>query len=323
MDAKSSRGLPRTGLAMVASLALIGLMLAGCADDECATCVETAPVAPTGVYSQSGDGQITLFWTDFPEFYGSIDHYRIYSRRYVEPEEEWVEVGRVSVGQNYDGETGQYYYIDAANDVVNGTDYEYAVAAVATSGLVGDWSFELVVDTPLPMSAGPIQLWDTTGANRHLSGFDFRTAAYDDDPYGLEGRVDPTVPNTTADVRVVHRDGILYLEAVRSNVQLQDYGTATDADGGLFFELLSWAPRTGYSATGVLELIEGHIYVVRILNEVAPGSEHFAKLGVEEIDLGQRTLTCRWAYQLIDGLPELSVPQPAARPDGEFVPIRL
>lgn len=309
---------------VLAVLVAVGVFaLAGCDEDECVNCIEQAPIAPTQVYSVSGDEMITIYWNDFPEAYNTIDHYRVYSRYYQpgdedDPNREFYEIGRVNAGTNFDADTGQYHFIDQGDDVENGLDYEYAVSAVSQGGLESYLSFELVIDTPLPMSEVPVEVFDAAGSQSALSGFDFSLAAE-----GQDGRVDPGAVQTSADVRVIFREGVPYVEAVREDVHIQDYGTFTDRNGNLYFEGVSWAPEYGYSSSGVLELIAGHVYVLEIVNEDNPGSIHYAKLGVAQIRPSTLSVRLMWAYQLVDGLPELSAPEPREDEQVEFVPIKL
>ena len=169
-----------------AVIGLMGLLLVpfftGCTEDDCVTCVQDPPeppVAPTQVYSTSGDGQITVFWNDFPEFYSDdITSYVIWSRFFEpgdenNPAREFYYIDEVLVGQNYDPSTGQYHYVDTSVD--NAIEYEYAVSTVSTHG-ESYLSFEFVTDTPLPMSETALTLFDVEGPNSHLAGFDFSLA---------------------------------------------------------------------------------------------------------------------------------------------------
>lgn len=316
----------RTPEPMTSALLILGVLLVaavivvGCSKDDCVSCVEPAPVAPTYVYSESGDGQVTLYWSDFPEIYNAIDRYQVFSRFYTngdenDPNREFFLIGEVPVGENFDPDTHEYHYVDDASDVQNGVDLEYAVRAVATNGQVGDLSYELVIDTPLPMSETPIEIFDANGAQGNLGGFDF---SLQDD-----GRVDPNAPGTSADVQVVFRDGVPYLEAMRTDVHLQDLGVFYDASGGLDFAGVSWAPDGGYSASGVLEIIADHVYVVEIVNEPQTGDLHYAKFGVAAINQASHSVLAMWAYQLVNGLPELSAPETSRTGTSEFAPIKL
>jgi hypothetical protein len=321
----------RRGGAWPAMLAVpLIVALAGCSEDDCVTCVDAPPVAPTQVYSSSGDGQVVVYWNDYPEIYSDrIDGYRIWSRVFTpgdqdDPSREFYLIGEVPVGQNHDPYSGQYSYVDA--EVDNAVDYEYAVSSFTATD-ESYLSFEFVVDTPLPMSETPVTIHDLDGESPALSGFDFSRAAqfgeYGEN--GDQGVVDPTVPGTEADVRVrFDQSDVPWLETMRASVRIQDYGTFLDGDGVLDFAGVSWAPEFGWSESGVVELIPGHIYVVEIYDEFGAQSLHYAKLGVDSIAAGPTGPTVRvmWAYQLVNGLPELSAPEPVSRGD-QLDPIRL
>jgi hypothetical protein len=171
------------------------------------------------------------------------------------------------------------------------------VAAKNVNGRESALSYELVTDAPLPHSVTPVQIFDVDGDWPHLAGFDFSA---------LEaGRVDPTTQDTTADILVRFADDVPYVETVPSSVHIQDFGVCTDGSGDIIFECVGWAPADGYSSTGVLELIEGHIYVVEIVDYQA-ATTNYAKFGVTQIQT--QSVQIIWAYQTIAGLPELSAP---------------
>jgi hypothetical protein len=316
--------------------AVIGLMgllllplLTGCTEDDCVTCVAEPPVAPTQVFSASGDGRITVYWNDYPEFYSDeITGYVIWSRFFEpgdqnDPAREFYYLDEIEVGQNYDPDTGQYFYVDTSVD--NAVDYEYAVSTVSRHG-ESYLSFEFVVDTPLPMSETPLTLFDVDGPNGQLSGFDFSLAGEHGGGggNGADGVVDPGLPGHSADVRVrFDAAGVPWLETMRGDVHVQDYGTFLDELGRLYFEGCSWAPEFGWSESGVVELITGHIYVIEIYNEPTTGDVHYAKLGVVGVDQTARTVRIMWAYQLVNGLPELAAPEPRVGSEEQPRAIRL
>jgi hypothetical protein len=306
---------PVTAVA-ISVLGLLPLLLvAGCQEDDCVACVAPPPVAPTNVHSASGDGFITVYWDDDPEIYSDdITGYRVWSRYFepgdeLDPAREFYLIGEIAVGQNQDVATGRYHFID--DEVENAVDYEYAVSTVARSG-ESYLSFELIIDTPLPMSESPLTLFDVDGPSSHLSGLDLSLAAehgaYEGN--GAAGVVDGAAVGTSADV-VLRYDaaGVPWLASTRPEVRLQDYGTFLDLDGDLYFEGVSWAPEFGWSASGLAELIPGHIYVVEIVDENAIGDVHYAKIGAVSADGAQRSARVMWAYQLVNGLPELAAPE--------------
>lgn len=291
-------------------------LLAGCESDDCVSCVAAPPVAPTQVYSVSGDSRITVYWNDYPEIYSDdITGYRVWSRFFEpgdqnDPAREFFLIGEVALGEDYNSTFGQYYFID--DEVENAVDYEYAVSTVSSHG-ESYLSFEFIVDTPLPMSETPLTLFDVAGPNGQLSGFDFSRAGEQGggNSNGADGIVDPTVPGAGADIQVRFDErGVPWLETLRGDVHVQDHGTFIDGNGDLYFDGVGWAPESGWSVSGVLELIEGHIYVVKILNEPTMDDVHYAKLGIVDVNPVTASVTIIWAYQLVNGLPELAAPRP-------------
>lgn len=313
---------PRAGgagrILMTVVLVLL-VALAGCeSDEDCINCVELPPpVVPTGVRSISGNNEVIVEWFDiayspYDDSYNeNVTTYYIYSRFYqtgdeFNPDREFGYIGEVAWDENYDAYTGMHWFIDA--DVENGEQYEYAVAAVNAAGRQSALSFEFVADAPLPMSPLdgrgwhiPVQVFDTNGVNTARSGFDFRLAG--ESPLVMDAGV--TDPAVRHHIKISFEDGIAYAIANDTSTRIQDFGVFSNGNGDLIFEGVSWAPADGYSQTGKLELVVGHVYVVEIIE---PGSQqlHYAKFGIDSI--GNDSVGLIWAYQLIEGLPELKAP---------------
>ena len=299
-------GLGRWRPVLICLIALIWL-LSGCQDEDCVNCIELPPpVVPTGVHSISGDDLVTVQWIDISyapyndEYNRNVVSYVIYSRYFEpgdeeDPTREFYWIGEVAWDENFDPVTGLHWFYDW--DARNGEQYEYAVAAKNADGLESALSYELVTDAPLPMSLNPVELFDANGASSHLAGFDFSALDL--------GRVDPEDPQTTADIKVLFDGGIPYVQTLQTSVHIQDFGVFTDSAGDLIFEGVSWAPADGYSNTGRLELVLGHIYVLEIVDYQA-AEVFYAKFGV--VQVGAQSVQIVWAYQTIEGLPELSVP---------------
>ena len=299
---------------LAVTLCLSLFVLGGCESEDCVNCVELPPpVVPTGVHSISGDNLVIVQWYDISyhpydgQYNPNVETYYIYSRYYQDgdednPDRQFYYIGEVAWDENYISTSGLHYFYDY--DAVNGERYEYAVSAVNSSGRESALSFEFVTDAPLPMSAAPLELFDMA-VDASRSGFDFSRLE--------NGRVDPTVPGTTADIRIAFQGGIPFVQTARTSVYLQDFGVFLDNEGYLYFEGVSWAPLDGYSATGTSELIIGHIYVVEI-HDPADGT-HFAKFGVTGIT--DDAVNIIWAYQTIGGLQELAVPEKPDFPDTE------
>ncbi|MBK8165883.1 MAG: hypothetical protein IPK64_07955 [bacterium] len=312
----------RPAAAMILMAFLVpGFFLAGCSDDDCLNCVDVpAPVVPTGVHSISGDGYVIVQWHDlvYPPYDGSYNEslvaYEVYRRDYEFGDEndpdrlfDPTPIAVVPWNENYDPGTGLHRYDD--ENVFNGLQYEYAVASVNAAGVRSALSFEFVVDAPLPMSPldsqgwfVPLPVYDANAQGATAFGFEFRRAALSPQILAA-GRVTPGVEVTVADIEVFFNGGVPYVRRGASHVELQDMGDFSDSAGNLYFEAVGWAPARGYSATGTLELVAGHVYVVKISGS---GGDHYAKFGVDSIGAGLVNLV--WAYQLIANLPELSAP---------------
>jgi hypothetical protein len=297
-------------------LAIAMLSLAGCEDDECTVCVDqTPPPVPTGVFTVAGDGYVIVYWNAsvWEEEYSDLAAYYIYSTYEAAWDADLFKVGEVAWDENLTGDGLSHYYTvtevydPAGGDwmpVLNGVDHYFAVASIDTRGNLSDPSWEQVREVPRPEGFG-LEIADY-GVDPAHSGFDFSRLG--------AGLLDPTPP-TTADIRVVYdrtvpEQPVPYVESARAGVALQDYGLVH----------LDWvleAPLEGWSATGRLELIEGHSYVVLIDD----GEIHYAKFAVIDVDLS--TVEVDWAYQAVDGERQLAVPDPGKPLAGDFTPIRF
>lgn len=325
-ESSATRYRPAVVMAILVLLAGLG----GCESEDCLNCVDLPlPVVPTGVHSISGDNEVIVQWYDisYAPYDGSynenVTKYIIYSRYYQvgdenDPSREFEPWGEVAWDENYDPTTGLHWFVD--NAAINGEEYEYAVTAVNAAGGESALSYEFVTDAPLPMSPWssvgyiPVTMSDGNGANRSLSGFIFSKAAGDRQLNA--GRVDPDA--FEEDVLISFTDGVPYVQAAGPRVQIQDFGVFS-SDNGLIFEGVSWAPYDGYSRTGRLELVSGHIYVLQI--GLSGQDYYYAKMGVTGI--GTDTVDIIWAYQTIANLPELSNPEGGAGADIQPVVLKL
>ena len=288
-------------------------LLGGCETEDCVNCIELPPpVVPTGVHSISGDNLVIVQWYDISyhpydgQYNANIDSYFIYSRYYEDGDEydsnrEFYLIGEVALNGNFDPVSGLHWFEDT--EAVNGERYEYAVAAVNSAGSESALSYEFVTDAPLFHSLAPLELYDAAGNHPEWSVFDFSLM---DDGHNV------SFPGFNADIQIRYQGGVPYVHAMRSAVRIQDFGVFMNDADEVVFEGVSWAPTEGYSNTGVLEIIEGHIYVLKISDY--PNGTHYAKFGVTDIGIGFVEII--WAYQIIDGLQELSVPGGDVLPNG-------
>jgi hypothetical protein len=320
---RAGRTARRSARAMILMAVLgAGLFLAGCSDDDCLNCADLPPpVVPTGVHSISGDGYVIVQWNDlvYSPYDGAYNEhlvsYEVYRRYYEFGDEnnpnrtfDPVPIATIDWDENYDSGSGLHWYVD--ENVTNGSQYEYAVASVNAAGDRSALSYEFVVDAPLPMSPldndgwfVPLAIFDGNAVGATGYGFVFARAAASPGQLNY-GRVTPGVEILLADIEVFFSSGTPFVTRGGNHVRLQDLGDFNDGFGNVLFEGVTWAPVNGYSATGTMELVAGHVYVAEITT--GPGTVHFAKFGVDSI--GSGVVNIIWAYQLIANLPELSAP---------------
>lgn len=268
---RNARKLSRSDRALRAWMAvllagLLGGFVAGC-DEDCLFCSDCeSPNAPVDVYSVTGDGEVWLYWT--PIDADQVDEFVVY--RSAHADGPYTEIAH----------TRRDMFVD--RDVRNGHTYFYAVTAIDVCGYESDLSRELVHDTPRPEGFGAY-LDDANGDVSARSGWDFsgyRALVWDHDE---------------TDVYFLISDGVPFLVAADMATDIQDAGYI-DFDG------VDWAPERGWSPSGAVELIPGHMIVVWTRDN------HFAKVRVESIGAGR--LTFDWAYQIDTGNRELA-PRPS------------
>jgi hypothetical protein len=263
------------GFVVVAGIAIAtALTLVGCSDDEDPMVVfdNGPPSAPDGVFSITGDGQVEICWNPNPE--NDIAGYDVYWNT--------APTGNFSIVATVGANTT--CYVDT--DVTNGDTYFYAVLAFDNDGLESQLSFEDVFDTPRPEGTNLV-LFDYLGQYSSLSGYDFSN--------WISGTPQAWDSSTT-DVYFGAPNGVPTLFADQgAGVDVQDYG---------FIELVwvDWAPLAGWAPSGQVELIHGHSYIVRIVDQ--SGFFNMAKIHV--VAVSPASVTLDWAYQFDQDNPELA-----------------
>jgi hypothetical protein len=246
------------------------LGLTGCDETTTAPRDVTPPAAPRGLTSTTGDGQVTLRWLANTE--GDVTGYRLYQAPCASGSScPYDRVGATSATQF------------VVSGLGNGVTRFFAVAAVDRAGNESELSYEDIFDTPRPEGATTL----TNFVNgTQFAGWDFsafqRTTSTDaatDIYFGYNGSV----------FQMFTRDLV---------TDIQDAGYASSLDA------VNWAPSSGWSPTGTVELILGHCYVVWTRDD------HYAKFRVTE--LTPAYVSFDWAYQTDPGNPELHAKRPRA-----------
>jgi hypothetical protein len=202
------------------------LLTLGCHGDKVTNVVlDLPPHRVDGVYSVTGDGEVTIYWRANQE--SDIDHYRVY--RNFAPSGTFTLIGT----------TAQTQFVDGS--VANGETYYYAVSAVDRAGQESpDLSFENVFDTPRPEGFG-VTLTNTFVTDP-TSGWDFSARA-------RRASLDPL---TDVYYGAANGHTIVYAAA---GTEIQDAGYVALRD-------VDFAPPAGWSGDGEVEAIPGHSYIV-------------------------------------------------------------
>ncbi len=286
-------------IAVAALFIMLLATISGCEEEVVAVDV-TPPAVPNGVFSVTGNQVVTVYWNDI--YYDEVDDlvgYLIY-RFCPELPGDSPEVGpyclvaEVAWDENYDSSSLVHWFDDY--DVINGETYYYAVSAFDATGNQSALSFELVGDTPRPEGI-EVRLFN-------LDGYDFSS---------LTGNV-IECDSPFADICMEYEGNIPFVHTADSHgVLIQDYGLIDLA-------WVDWAPSDGYSNTGYCELIEGHSYILRIV-EPQTTELHFAKFWV--YDITSSYVEIDWAYQVDPDNPELSTPDNQISENGKTDVVRF
>lgn len=252
----------------IAAIAL-AVTAAGCVDRTTAPHDTVPPAAPRGVFSITGDNQVELRWLANTE--SDVVGYRIYMAPCA-----------TGSGCPYDrvGSTSATSF--NVSGLTNGVTRYYAVGAVDGAGNESALSYETVFDTPRPAGTGAI-LYNFV-SSPSIAGWDISSVTVRpfDDP--------------ATDVFFGNNGSVSQMFAADTYTDIQDagYGATLDA--------VTWAPASGWSPTGTVELIVGHCYVVWTRDD------HYAKFRVTSVS--SSAVHFDWAYQTATSNPELRAKRP-------------
>lgn len=224
-------------------LAFAAFGLAGCTD-ETAPRDLTPPAAPRGLYSVTGDQQVTLRWLRNTE--ADVIGYRIYQADCA--------TGSTCPYDRVGTATGTSLVVSGLS---NGVTKYYAVSAVDASGNESALTPEDIYDTSRPAGSGATIgnfVTSTVGA-----GWDFSASISRDSDASL------------TDVFYGYNGSVHQMFTRDINTDIQDMGYASSLDA------IDFAPAAGWSPTGSVELIPGHCYVVWTRDD------HYAKFRVTSL----------------------------------------
>ena len=251
--------------------------LSGC-DESTAPRDVHPPAAPRGLRSVTGDGEARLSWLENTE--SDVAGYRVYMSPCASgPNCPYDRVGAT---------TGTVFVVPLAN----GQTRFFAVSAYDRAGNESELSREDVFDTPRPAGFG-LALSDYT-ASPATSGYDFSA-------YSVASWNSPNV-----DIYFGYDGAIHRMFAAYTDTDLQDAGYTSSLDD------VDFAPLSGWSPNGIVQLIEGHSYVVQITSSI---ETHYAKFRVVALGASPGRVILDWAYQADPGNRELRA-RPGRREGG-------
>ncbi|MBN2072128.1 MAG: hypothetical protein JW814_11795 [Candidatus Krumholzibacteriota bacterium] len=239
---------------------------------------DTPPSPPRGVYTVNYDLQVSICWEPNPE--EDVRYYDIYRSEELDGLYDFIGY----IEDDYPSEDPWVYCYDDVT-VTNGVRYFYSVVAVdagnndSTDPFGGDLT-EIVSATP--RFEGSVTLYDMN-VDPDNSGFDIED---------YTGSVPVNYLDAETDIyfAVTASGSIPQMLAMTPRVMIQDYGFVDYQAYG--FDVINYVPADGWSPSGIVELIEGHVYIIRIgtLDQY-----NYAKLWVGEVT--SETTTFLWAYQ--------------------------
>ena len=236
------------------------VLLSGCDEDSTAPRDVYPPAAPRGLRSVTGDTEARLSWLENTE--ADVAGYRVY-------------MGMCAYGPScpYDP-VGTTQGTQFSVPLANGQTRFFAVTAYDRAGNESKLSKEDVFDTPRPAGSG-LLLSDYVAAPA-TSGYDF--SAYSVVPWD----------NPNVDIFFGYNGTLYRMFAPFTDTDLQDAGYTVSLDD------VDYAPLSGWSRDGTVELIEGHSYIVRITNSI---ETHYAKFRVVALSPNPALGVLDWAYQ--------------------------
>jgi hypothetical protein len=189
----------------------------------------------------------------------------------------------------------EWYCVDDL-ETQNAEQWLYGVRAYNQYGL-SEWSY---IEQGTPRPEGRTRLFEHVAFPLY-SGFDF------------------TFPDTVGQAWDAAGTDIYFsietgISEIRVNpereVGIQDYGYVEDWEIFEAFDLISYAPADGWSPSGRVEAITGHMYMLRLDRDEGLDLYHYAKIFVTEV--GPDYVRFRWAYQEDIGNPDLAPPPPSS-----------
>ena len=263
---------------------LLGLVACGCDSDRRVVDPDdlTPPGEPQDVWSVTGDGEVTLYWSSPPDYdvagfsvFISVDDRDYYRIATLDTDWHHCVIG------------GEMVPTEVPFDFVNGNTYFLGVSAFDWSGNESELTeTSTTFDTPRP-AGRDLRLYRADGLRAAESGYDFSRS-----PYGYP----MSATSLFTDVYFTVIGGVPVLRTPHPQVvELQDMGWLDFDD-----PRVGWFSEAGWAPVDEVPLRLGHVIVVRIWEETRPGNTmepfNVGKLAVVGFDA--ESVLFVWAYQI-------------------------
>jgi hypothetical protein len=276
----------------------------GCVDDTHRRGVvdhtdHISPAEPRDVYTITGDGQVTLYWSPPGDL--DLAGYRIYVS---DDDVDYYAVADLPTSQRHLVVDGAMLPSNVPFDLVNGTTLWFAVEAHDWAGNTSDLTDGVIsFDTPRP-AGRDLRLHDQAGPRAGESGYDFSRSPYG---YAMDGT------SVFADVYFTTAGGLPVLRTAHPEVvEMQDMG-------GLDFDddRVGWLFEDTWQPTSQVQARSGHVILFKIYEETRPGNavEPFNVAKLQIIEVAPGSVLVDWAYQIAPNNRELK--PVASAPHGE------
>lgn len=281
---------------LMLGLLLTGVsLLMGCVDDSRRRVVIVGaddvipPAEPRDVYSITGDGRLTLYWS--PPRDPDLAGFSVYISQ---DDQDYYLVADVGATRRHFVVTGDVIASEVPFDLINGNTYYLGVTTFDHAGNECDLTDGVTTfDTPRP-AGRDLRLFDINGSRGDESGYDFSRSPYG---YAMEGG------SLFADIYFAVESGVPVMRTAHPQVvEMIDAG-ALDFDD----DRVGWLSEEGWHPSPSLELEIGHVYLVKIFEETRPGNfnEPFNVAKFQVVSLASDSVWIDWAYQLAPNNREL------------------
>jgi len=293
-------------------LLMIGMLIAGmacngCYDGSSRRVVGTddviPPGEPRGVYSITGDGDVTLYWSAPHD--SDLDGFTVFISQ---DDRNYYRIAEVGVSRRHFVIHGEALPDDVPFDFVNGNTYFVGVSAIDFARNESELTdTSTTFDTPRPAGLD-LRLYRADGPRFDESGYDFSRS-----PYGYAASVN----SLFVDIFFTVDGGLPMMKTPYPQVvEMQNMGLL-DFDA----PEVDWFVDSEWNPVPEVPLRVGQVVLVKIHEETRPGNVvepfHVAKFRV--VALGPESVVIDWAYQISPNNRELkpgqmvpagSLPQP-------------